>query len=121
MLQRLTDELCGDWPRAQLLEMDLRFCEALEKAFEHRLESRAAARSSFRVPKGRNGSVKEGQNGMGLLAEEAAIQTAWDWHIRNRDAEVPFSEIVTRVQACCVGITSARIRAGFERRRRSCA
>jgi len=81
--------------------MDERLTEALEQPL-------AKSRVAAKVTKRRR------------LTEEAAIQAAWEWHVHNRDAEVPFSEIVTRIQACCAaGITSARIRAAFERRRRS--
>src|SRR5262249_31008562 len=36
----------GDWTRGQPVEMDSRFCEALERAFRLGIESRAAARAT---------------------------------------------------------------------------
>ena len=41
-LARASDDLDGAWTREQLLEMDMRFAAALERAFELGLESRAS-------------------------------------------------------------------------------
>jgi hypothetical protein len=55
---------------------------------------------------------------MALLSrEEAAIQAAWVFFCRNRDAmDIPFAAVVMMVQARCPGVDPARVRAGFEKR-----
>jgi hypothetical protein len=96
----------GVWSRLELEEMDLQFCRALEVAFERGLERRASATATVRA-KSR------------LVDQEAVIQRMWEWHTRNRDAEVPFMEIVGRIRALLPTITAERVRLGFEARRRS--
>src|SRR5262245_24131965 len=44
------DELDGIWTREQLLEMNARFADQLERAFEHGLESRESAASRVALP-----------------------------------------------------------------------
>jgi hypothetical protein len=52
-------------------------------------------------------------------AEKAAIGAAWAWFVRNRDrVDIPFVEVVTRVQALCPSASVEHIRLGFERRLR---
>jgi hypothetical protein len=102
----LDEELsCDDglWSRSQLLEMDARFCEALERAFQAGFESRAAAVATVRI----------GPNGSRRLAEEAAIQAGWNWFV-DAKFDVPAAAVVARVRAQCPNIESARIRAAFE-------
>src|SRR6516165_8989852 len=58
-----------------------------------------------------------GTDGMTLsrrrLAEEAAIVSAWRWFCHNRDRwDIPFVEIVKRVQARCPSASVEYIRAG---------
>jgi hypothetical protein len=49
-------------------------------------------------------------------AELAAIQAVWDWFIiRNRDRDVPWMEVVARVQERCPSTSVGVIRAEFER------
>jgi hypothetical protein len=48
------------------------------------------------------------------LAEKAAIQAVWAWFIRNSDRDVPFVEVVKRVQARCPSASVECIRAEFE-------
>jgi hypothetical protein len=48
------------------------------------------------------------------MAERAAIQAVWAWFIRNRDRDVPFVEVVKRVQARCPSTSVECIRAEFE-------
>jgi len=48
-------------------------------------------------------------------AELAAIQAVWDWFIiRNRDRDVPWMEVVARVQERCPSASVESIRAEFE-------
>jgi hypothetical protein len=72
--------------------------------FQAGRESPMAARSTATVRKPR-------------VTEEEAIQQAWDWFVRNRDAEdIAFADVVTRVRALLPTVTAERVRAGFERR-----
>jgi hypothetical protein len=88
--------------------MDLRFCEAMEQAFASGGESRAVAAATVVV--GRKQQTKE-------QAVEAAIQEGWLFFCRNRDErDLPFSEIVSYVQAHNGGATVELIRAGFTKR-----
>ena len=83
--------------------MDDRFVVAVETSFRRGLESRAAARSTATVRQ--------------RLTVEQAIQAAWIWYCRNRDAaDIPFAAVVARVRARCPGVKPECIRAGFERR-----
>jgi hypothetical protein len=95
------DELCGGtWSRTQLEEMDAQFVAAVEAAFEAGLESRTVARATILVGKLR-------------VTEEAILDAAWRWFVRNRDAsDIPFAAVVAR----CPGVDFARVRAGFEKR-----
>jgi hypothetical protein len=97
----------GEWSREQLVQMNAGFISAVEAAFASGRESPALARSTVRVGKSR------------LVDQEQVIQRVWEWHIRNRDAEVPFMEIVGWVRALLPTITAERVRLGFEARRRS--
>jgi hypothetical protein len=97
------DPPCGGWTRVQLMDMDLKFCEAVERGFTSGGESRAAAKATVQV--GRAGAVEM----------ERAIEAAWQF-ARNADFDSPFSEIVAHVQARCGGVDSVTVRAGFERR-----
>jgi hypothetical protein len=47
-------------------------------------------------------------------AEKAAIQAVWAWFIRNRDRDVPWMEVVARVQERCPSASVEYIRAEFE-------
>ena len=48
-------------------------------------------------------------------AELAAIQAVWGWFvIRNRDRDVPWMEVVARVQERCPSASVESIRAEFE-------
>jgi hypothetical protein len=50
ILYEAEDERDGPWTREQLLEMDARFTEQLEKAFRLGLESRASAAGQVKLP-----------------------------------------------------------------------
>lgn len=100
------DGQCGLWSRAELLEMDARFCEALERAFEAKLESRAAAAATVRLGPRLNGSR--------LLKEDAAIGAAWAL-LCNRKGDMTAAEVVKFVQARCPDIDVMRIRSEFNR------
>jgi hypothetical protein len=95
----------GDWTREQLVDMDSRFCEALEAAFQTGGESRAVATATVRVTQPRG-------------TEEAAISAAWAWFWQ-KDADVPFCAVVEFVRIRSPRVTAECVRAGFERRRRS--
>ena len=98
------DDLHGDWPREQLVQMDNLFTAAVERAFELGLESRAMAAATIRFRR--------------RLAEESAIQAAWNW-LRGNMAEgkdVSASEVVTFVRERCPGIDPTFIRAGLWQR-----
>jgi len=104
------DERHGDWTREELVAMDDRFVAAVESAFQRGLESRAAARATFRAKSRRVGQEE---------AIEAAIESAWGWFWQ-KDADVPFCEVVEFVRIRSPPrVTAECVRAGFERRRRS--
>jgi hypothetical protein len=101
------DDLHGDWPREQLVQMNDLFTAAVERAFELGLESRAAAGATVRVGSSLNGSRR--------LAEDAAIQAAWRWF-----ADVKFQatavEVLARVRASYSAVTAEQVREEFRRR-----
>jgi len=67
-------------------------------------------RSGFRV----NGMLPNHERN-----ERAAVASVWRWYCRNRDSrDVPFSEIVKRVQARCSGADVEWIKSEFEKRLR---
>jgi hypothetical protein len=102
-----SDVLHGDWTREELMEMDSRFCEAMNQALERGLESRVAATATVRVGKRR-------------VTEEEAIETVWRWFCRNRNVEdIAFADVVARVRALLPNVTAVRVRAGFEKRFRA--
>src|SRR5262249_34670998 len=101
------DGQCGLWSRAKLLVMDARFCDALEQAFEAKLESRAAAAATVRLGPRLNGSR--------LLKEQAAIGAAWNW-FREAKFEATAVEVVARVRASCASVTAEQVRAEFKKR-----
>ena len=106
----LDEELsCGNgiWSRSELLEMDARFCEALERAFANGTESRAAARATVRI-----GSLR---NGKGAVIE-SAIQAAWDL-VCSKKGEMAASEVLAFVRELVPGVPPERVRAEFKRRR----
>jgi len=100
MLQRLAsgDEVCGVWTRSQLFEMNERFIAAVEAAFQAGLESRVAARSTFRA-KSREEVI------------EAAIEQAWLW-LWEKAGNVSSAEVVEFVRTRCPGVKLECIRAG---------
>src|SRR6516162_5403474 len=100
------DEQHGDYTRARLLEMDAHYVTAVESAFQARFESRAVATATVRVRKPH-------------MTQEAAIEMAWTWFWRDKDADVPFSAVVAFVRIRFPRVTAECVRAGFERRRRS--
>src|SRR5262245_51763484 len=89
----------GLWSRSELLEMDARFCEALERAFANGLESRASAAATVRVGR------------LSAVDAERVIEAAWVWF---RDAK--FEATAVEVVARCSGIASERVREGIKRR-----
>jgi hypothetical protein len=102
MLDRLDgfDGLCsGIWSYSQLLEMDERFCEALNQAFQAGRESPASARAIFR--------------GKARVGQEEVIQRAWDWFVRRNEGveDIAFVDVLAR----CPGVDPMRIRASFDR------
>src|SRR5262249_48816163 len=101
------DGQCGLWSRAELLEMDARFCEALERAFEAKLESRAAAAATVRLGPRLDGSR--------LLKEQVALGAAWNW-FREAKFEATAVEVVARVRASCASVTAEQVRAEFKKR-----
>jgi hypothetical protein len=92
------DDLHGDWPREQLVQMDNLFTAAVERAFELGLESHAAAAATY-TTKGKQ------------RADELAIELAWRWF---RDAK--FGATAVEVLAHCPGVAPARVREGIRRR-----
>jgi len=52
------DEVCGDYPRAQLLEMNDRFVYAVEAAFAAGLESRVAAAATVNFRNGKAAAIE---------------------------------------------------------------
>src|SRR5262249_36716189 len=103
-------ELCnGVWPRDELERMNQSFVAAVEQAFANGGESRAAAAATVQIKSSLNGSRR--------LAAEAAIELGWKW-LREKMAanvDVAAAEVVAFVQTHCAGISSAQIRAGFDR------
>ena len=107
MLQRLNspfDEelLVGDglWSRAELERMNDSFTVAVERAFELKLESRAAAAATY------SGNAMNGKQYI-----EAVIEAAWRWF---RDAK--FEATAVEVVARCPGVSPELVRVGFKRR-----
>jgi hypothetical protein len=95
----------GDWSRDELEAMDVKFCEALNQAFERGAESPVSARAAVQVGKRR------------VTEEEEAIETVWRWFCRHTDVEdIAFADVVTRVRALLPNVTAERVRAGFEKR-----
>jgi len=99
------DEVCGDWTRDRLEEMNKNFVAAVERAFELGLESRAAAAATVVF---RNGKA---------AAIEGAIEGAWDF-LCSKGGQVSASEVVGYVRARCPGVDVFRIRFGIEQRLR---
>ena len=98
-LSDLDPELCnGIWSRDQLEEMDRRFVDAVETAFQLGLESRVAATATYAM------NCKQ-------RADEIAIELAWRW-FRDAKFDVPAAAILVR----CPGVSPERVRAGFKRR-----
>jgi hypothetical protein len=95
----LDERLCaGLWTYPQLLEMDLKFRQAVERAFACKAESGEAARATV---------VRK------RVTEEQLIQRAWEWFVRrNRDTDVAFSEVLVH----CPGIHRDRVEAAFRQR-----
>jgi len=52
------------------------------------------------------------------LSERAAIQAVWAWFLRNRDRDIPATEVVARVRALAPGADDERIKSEFVRRLR---
>lgn len=106
MLQRPAsgDEVCGVWNRGQLLEMDERFCRAMEAAFVSGGESRTAASATVQV-----------RPRVTAEAVEAAIEAAWVW-LWEKAGNVSSAEVMEFARARCPGVTVARVRAGFDLR-----
>ena len=84
--------------------MNEAFTQAVERAFELGLESRAAAAATVRVNSLLNGSQRR--------AEEAAIEAGWGQLCSNK-GDVSFSEIVAFVRERCPNIELARVREEF--------
>jgi len=106
LIPDLDEGLCnGLWSRSQLEEMDSRFKAAVELAFANGGESRAAASATVKM----NGKPR---------ADEIAIELAWRWLQGKMDAsvDVSFVEVVAFMNARCPGVTSTRVREGFEER-----
>jgi hypothetical protein len=95
--------LCGTWSRLELKAMDLRFCKAVERAFECKAESRAAAMAVFRTRKSREEVI------------EAAIEAGWR-RLWREGGDLSFVEIVTFIRTQYSGVSVAQIRASFDRR-----
>jgi len=105
-LSDLESELCnGILSRAQLEEMDARFCAALELAFVNGGESRAAASATVRL--GRNGSQQ--------LAEEAAIGGVWRLFVEAK-FDMTAVEVMERARAICPHVSAEQVRDAFRRR-----
>jgi hypothetical protein len=92
----------GTWSRNELLEMDERFCEAMEVAFASGRERRESATATVRVEKPR------------VTAEEA-IEAGWRFCC-DEDFDVPFAAAVARVRVLLPNITVECVRVGFEKR-----
>jgi hypothetical protein len=97
------DELSGTWSRNQLLEMNSRFCEALNQAFQAGRESPVSARATV-VVRGRKQRA----------TEETILAAAWEWFVRRNEGveDIAFVDVVAR----CPGVDPMRIRASFDRR-----
>src|SRR5215472_7181876 len=93
------DEVCGDYTREQLLEMNNRFVAAVEAAFAAGLESSSAARATVKV------------NGKQRLTEEGTIELAWRWF-----TEAKFQATALEVMARCPGVSPERVRVAFKER-----
>ena len=98
-----TDEQCGLWTRARLEQMNRSFVAAMEQAFANGGESHAAASATVLL------------NGSRRLAEEKAIEAAWNWLTRER-GNVAASQIIAYVREQVPGIGVERIRSEFDRR-----
>ena len=97
------DEICGDWTRDRLEEMNKNFVAAVERAFELGLESRAAAAATVVF---RNGKA---------AAIEGAIGAAWDL-LCSRKGEMAAAEVLAFVRELCSNVDPARVRAGLAER-----
>jgi len=94
------DEVCGDYTREQLLEMNDRFVAAVETAFEAGLESSAAAAATY---------SRSAMNGK--RCAEAVIEAAWLWFV-DAKFDVPAAAIMAR----CPGVSPERVRVAFKER-----
>src|SRR5262249_61253427 len=88
------DEVCGDYTREQLLEMNDRFVAAVETAFEAGLGSRAAAAATY---------SRSAMNGK--RCAEAVIEAAWLWFV-DAKFDVPAAAII----AGCPGVAAGWLR-----------
>src|SRR5262249_5447247 len=93
------DEVCGDWTRDELEQMNASFVEAVERAFELGLESRAAAAATVNV------------NGKQRLTEEGTIELAWRFFVAAK-----FEMAATEILGRCPGVPSERVRVAFKER-----
>jgi hypothetical protein len=78
--------------------MNRRFVEAVERAFELRLESRAAAAATVYV----NGKQR---------TDEIAIELAWRWFV-----DVKFDASAAEVMSRCPGVAPESVRVAFKER-----
>jgi len=109
-LSDLDPELCnGTWSRAELEEMDARFCEALERAFANGRESRAAAAATVQIKSSLNGSRR--------LDADAAIGGVWQLFVEAK-FDMTAVEVLKRVRAVCPKVSAETIRVEFWKRLR---